>query len=551
MNLLSISQLLTEGSVVHLEQGNSYILIKERLSRHVRKVMLEESNGLFFLPMEIDSGDDWGDRPLRTARANLAAAAKKLQSDTKRLYDSVMGKVGAERRSATSSGSVGSACAFVGANSATLELWHQRLGCSKKKISLMHKTSSALGLSVDGSKKAACKNGCPCAVCQLSRASKRNPPKERVFEQECTRPFGVVHTNIKGPLLESHCGLRYSIVFIDQVTRLACTYYMSKKSEAAEKLRRYLAWVKKLGWCVGLIRADRGSEFFGQDGEYVQRDSDKTFTAFERVAEEHDVVVEASPRDGSTGNGLVERYHRIIFEMASSFLRRSRMSPLFWVEAYKYAEFLYNRMTTASTGEFTPYELVYGKRPRFDRVKVFGCDMFEHLDGLPKVPGGVKARKGFFLGIPEDAPSGYLMFDINAGMVRTVFSASFDESFVRRSCGIRVYDQARAIDSAKRRGKAMGKDQPVVSELFFSEPDDPLVMGVARAMLDSDDRWNKRQAPDVKTRGEETSDMAPRGEESSGEPRKMSDLGAKQKSETAAGGKPSRESRKGGCQAEI
>ena len=47
MNLLSISQLLTEGSVVHLEQGNSYILIKERLSRHVRKVMLEESNGMF------------------------------------------------------------------------------------------------------------------------------------------------------------------------------------------------------------------------------------------------------------------------------------------------------------------------------------------------------------------------------------------------------------------------------------------------------------------------------------------------------------------------
>ncbi len=188
MNLLSISQLLTEGSVVHLEQGNSYILIKERLSRHVRKVMLEESNGLFFLPMEIDSGDDWGDRPLRTARANLAAAAKKLQSDTKRLYDSVMSKAGAERRSATNSGSVGSACAFVGANSATLELWHQRLGCAKKKISLMHKTSSALGLSVDGSKKAACKNGCPCAVCQLSRASKRNPPKVRVFEQECTRP---------------------------------------------------------------------------------------------------------------------------------------------------------------------------------------------------------------------------------------------------------------------------------------------------------------------------------------------------------------------------
>ena len=103
------------------------------------------------------------------------------------------------------------------------------------------------------------------------RACKRSPAKVRVFEEECTRPFGVVHTDMKGPLLESHCGLRYSIVFIDHVTRMACTYYMSRKSEAPDKLRRYLSWVKKLGWCVGLIRADRGSEYFGQDGEYVQK----------------------------------------------------------------------------------------------------------------------------------------------------------------------------------------------------------------------------------------------------------------------------------------
>ena len=59
MNLLSISQLLTEGSVVYLEQGNSYILIKDRMSHHMRKVVLEEENGLFFLPLEV------------TERANL------------------------------------------------------------------------------------------------------------------------------------------------------------------------------------------------------------------------------------------------------------------------------------------------------------------------------------------------------------------------------------------------------------------------------------------------------------------------------------------------
>ena len=488
MNLLSISQLLTNGSIVHLEQGNSYILIKVGMNHEMRKIVLEESNGLFFLPLNVESGDRHTD-PVCRARAHLSSACSNLVLDANRLMDVGNTAVGADT----------SACAFAGSNAATLELWHHRLGCSKQKISLMHKESSVLGLGVSGSTKAACKGGCKCSVCQLSRACKRSPAKMRVFEQECTRPFGVVFTDIKGPLMESHCGLRYSIVFIDQVTRSACTYYMSKKSDAADKLKRYLSYVKKLGWCVGLIRADRGSEYFGLDGEHVQQDSVKTFTDFERVADENGVTVEASPRHGSTGNGLVERYHRIIFEIASSFLRRSRMSPLFWVEAYKYAEFLYNRMTTAGTGEFTPHELVHGHRPRFDRVKVFGCDMYEHLDGLPKVPGGTKARKGFFLGIPSDSPSGYLMYDINAGVVRTVFSATFDESFVRRDCGIRVYDQARAMDSAKRRGKALGNKQVVTSELVFGEPDDPLIMGTARRMLSEHAGW-------------ETPALAPRGD---------------------------------------
>ena len=119
--------------------------------------------------------------------------------------------------------------------------------------------------------------------------------------------------------------------------------------------------------------------------------------------------VEAGPRDGSKGNAVVERYHRTIFEIASSFLLNSHASPLFWVEAYKYAEYLHNRMTNGQSGECTPHELVFRRRPRYDRLRVFGCDMYEHIGALPKVPGGTRARKGNFMGIPEDFPTGYLM----------------------------------------------------------------------------------------------------------------------------------------------
>ena len=107
--------------------------------------------------------------------------------------------------------------------------------------------------------------------------------------------------------------------------------------------------------------------------------------------------------------------------------------------------------------------------------------MYEYLADLPKVPGGVKARKGYFFGLPEDSPTGYLMYDINAAVVRTVYSATFDESFRRRLAGIKVYDTAREIYGLRKRS---GKHGAVVNhDLVFSEPDDPLTIGIVRRQL--------------------------------------------------------------------
>ena len=47
MNLLSISQLLTEGSIVHLEKGNSYILVKDRVCESMRKLYWKRRTGCF------------------------------------------------------------------------------------------------------------------------------------------------------------------------------------------------------------------------------------------------------------------------------------------------------------------------------------------------------------------------------------------------------------------------------------------------------------------------------------------------------------------------
>ena len=100
---------------------------------------------------------------------------------------------------------------------------------------------------------------------------------------------------------------------------------------------------------------------------------------------------------------------------------------------------------------------------------MFGCDIYEHIGDQVKVPGGTRARKGHFMGIPEDSPAGFLMYDIKDGIIRTVYSATFDGGFVRRRCGLGVYDKAREIYSNKSRKNV----DIVTSDLLFTYEDDP------------------------------------------------------------------------------
>ena len=114
-------------------------------------------------------------------------------------------------------------------------------------------------------------------------------------------------------------------------------------------------------------------------------------------------------------------------------------------------------------------------------MRVFGSDIYEHIGGLPKVPGGTRARKGYFIGIPEDSPTGYLMYGIKAGIIRTVYAATFDESFVRRRFGLAVYYRAREIYSRHSRTSNVLHD-----ELLFTHDDDPFLYDILRAQLDVD-----------------------------------------------------------------
>ena len=134
------------------------------------------------------------------------------------------------------------------------------------------------------------------------------------------------------------------------------------------------------------------------------------------------------------------------FRNGHAFLYQGRMSPIFWVFAYRHATWIYNRILHSTLGSYSPFELVHARRPRFDRLHTLFCDCYEWIPG-PKTPGINKGRKMIYLGISETCDVGYLVFEPESRTVRTVYNVVFDETFKQRGNALRTYDATRRLDN--------------------------------------------------------------------------------------------------------
>ena len=79
--------------------------------------------------------------------------------------------------------------------------------------------------------------------------------------------FEIVHTNLCGPIgIESHKGEKFSILFVDDYSRMMIVMYLREKSEAFDKFEWYLARVEKeIGKILKLLRSYRGGEFISNE----------------------------------------------------------------------------------------------------------------------------------------------------------------------------------------------------------------------------------------------------------------------------------------------
>ena len=251
-----------------------------------------------------------------------------------------------------------------------------------------------------------------CDACLKGKAVRQI---NKVSSREAKAPLGLIHVDIVGPLgAASIDDSRYYLTVVDDYSRFVTVVPLNNRGLAVGRLIYYVKHTQRLlGKTVHTIRSD--NEF-----------STAVFSSFcqsEGIKHERSVPYE------SHQNGVAERWQRTITAKARTLLIDANAPDYLWSEAVMCAAYLLNLLPTrGSKGVECPYQLFYGRKPKVDHLKVFGCAAY----GL--IPTQIRNTKlgdtsvlCVMVGY-DDTRKAYRLFNPNNHNVVVSSSCRFDES---------------------------------------------------------------------------------------------------------------------------
>ena len=273
----------------------------------------------------------------------------------------------------------------------------------------------------------------PCPVClqsKLTRTSVKHAQTHVESDAELEKGQRL-DVDLIGPMPATPSGKKYAIQPVDRKTRYVITEAMNNKDQSASIMTDILDRnLTPFGRVCTRIHADRGGEFTGGDWTTMCNERRIKYTWASTATPEH--------------NGLAERIHRTTVEKARAMLIAAGL-PIskYWVEALKYATYLYNISPNSALPEgTTPYEQWTGEKPRIANLKIFGSRVYYLTPDNGKF--GKQGEEGIYLGPDFSTVGGaarvycpstkrivttrdYKVIEIPIGPQRTVTSADTQE----------------------------------------------------------------------------------------------------------------------------
>lgn len=174
---------------------------------------------------------------------------------------------------------------------------------------------------------------------------------------------------------------------------------MREKSQVAGILRSFLAIVRnQFNKSVKVTRSDNGSEFLNTTVKEM----------FEEFRVQHQRRCTYTPQH----NGVVERRHKIILQLARALLFQSGMPTMFWEEAILHATFLMNKLPLSILNWKTPYLLLFNKEVNYNDLTCFGSLCYSTNVKQKGDKFTLRASKCIFLGF-SPRQKGYKLYDLD------------------------------------------------------------------------------------------------------------------------------------------
>ena len=235
------------------------------------------------------------------------------------------------------------------ASMSSQDLWHARLG------HLPFTKLQKLGLLSDSSNFNSIKE---CLVCSKARQHRLPFPRSQIHS---TQIFELIHLDLWGPYrVQTYNGYKYFLTIVDDYSRTTWTHLLAVKSNALPLIKAFVEMAyTQFNAKVKTIRSDNALEL-GLNKEAT------TFFMAKGII--HQTSCVATPQQ----NGVVERKHKHLLETSRALLFHSGLPLKFWGDCVLTATYLINRFPSKVLQGTSPFQILFGQKPQFDHLKVFG-----------------------------------------------------------------------------------------------------------------------------------------------------------------------------------
>ena len=161
-----------------------------------------------------------------------------------------------------------------------------------------------------------------------------------------------MHVNLWGKYdIKSINGNQYYLLLIDNAARHITVEFLKKKSQATQKIKDYIIYLKARGTSPCAICMDYGTEFVNDDLH--------TWTQTQGIQLQMTALYSPSQ------NGVTECMNCTLVELACVMLVDSKLPEFLWELAVAHAAYLWNMsyMLMPRLGNQTPYQVWHGHKP--------------------------------------------------------------------------------------------------------------------------------------------------------------------------------------------